>query len=219
MAQKARVVRDISKMTEREALIYCSEVKWVTTKDCAADCNVCEAITESINEMNDNDEIYEKKCDMCNGRGCDMDCVGGHRGLDPPPADEPLLARQPRNKLIVNKKEMPSPDSEKTKNIERAKQFEAKVRTEAKDNMKVRRVRHFDISGQRIRITSGETTISNFEYAELLEKANHYNEAVLSLRKMSATMKECDNMVDDMKNRLLAMSLTLDELEEETTES
>jgi hypothetical protein len=124
---------------------------------------------------------------------------------------------EPTTKTIVS--ELPRVDKvyedNKKKIIQKAEDLKATARAEALAKKTVRRVRRYDISGAELRITEGQITIDNFEYAELLYCASQLLEANKQKAILAKLVSELSNTVKDIKKGLSDINLVVDEFCEE----
>jgi hypothetical protein len=143
---------------------------------------------------------------------------------DKRPAREPgykntgkRVKAEPTTKTIVS--ELPRVDKvyedNKKKIIQKAEELKTTARAEALAKKTVRRVRRYDISGAELRITDGSITISNFEYAELLQCASELLEIKKQKGVVDKLVSELSNTVKDIKKGLSDINLVVDEFCEE----
>jgi len=124
---------------------------------------------------------------------------------------------EPTTKTIVS--ELPRVDKvyedNKKKIIQKAEELKTTARAEALAKKTVRRVRRYDISGAELRITEGQITIDNFEYAELLYCASQLLEANKQKAILAKLVSELSDTVKDIKKGLADINLVVDEFSEE----
>ena len=138
--------------------------------------------------------------------------------------DDKKLAREPgykntgkrvSTKTIVS--ELPRVDKgyddNKKKIIQKAEELKATARAEALAKKTVRRVRRYDISGAELRITDGSITISNFEYAELLQCASELLEVKKQKGVLDKLVKDCVDIADSLTFHIGDMATTMDYIE------
>jgi hypothetical protein len=106
-------------------------------------------------------------------------------------------------------------EDNKKKIIQKAEELKTTARAEALAKKTVRRVRRYDISGAELRITDGSITISNFEYAELLQCASELLEVKKQKAVVDKLVSELSNTVEDIKKGLADINLVVDEFSEE----
>lgn len=130
-----------------------------------------------------------------------------------------LKEAKPTNKILIS--ELAEVEAGKTyeankkKIVEKAEVLKTTARAEAVAKKTVRRVRRYDISGAELRITEGQITIDNFEYAELLYCASQLLEANKQKAILSKLVSELSVTVKDIKKGLSDINLVVDEFCEE----